>query len=122
MRPISRIEHPDQLATDRDLQAQQLLDGQHEGVLLVHRRDVVEPVEVARCSGVGPRLDQLLGAAVQQADVRIDPSTTSPSSSSTSRSTPCAAGCCGPKFNENLADRRLPGMAYCSAFSSPGSA
>jgi hypothetical protein len=24
---------------------------------------------------------------------------TSPSSSSTSRSTPCAAGCCGPKFN-----------------------
>ena len=25
-------------------------------------------------------------------------SMTSPSSSSTSRSTPCAAGCCGPKF------------------------
>src|SRR5579871_6656125 len=28
--------------------------------------------------------------------------TTSPSSSSTSRSTPCAAGCCGPKFSVKL--------------------
>src|SRR5690606_1062579 len=27
---------------------------------------------------------------------------TSPSSSSTRRSTPCAAGCCGPKFNVKL--------------------
>src|SRR5688572_389047 len=27
---------------------------------------------------------------------------TSPSSSSTSRSTPCAAGCCGPKFSVKL--------------------
>src|ERR1700689_5447527 len=58
-------------------------------------------------------------------------STTSPSSSSTRRSTPCAAGCCGPKLIEKL--RRfcsfmtptpLP-AAYCRpssfAFSSPGS-
>src|SRR3954466_2516542 len=29
-------------------------------------------------------------------------STTSPSSSSTRRSTPCAAGCCGPKFSVKL--------------------
>src|SRR6202140_3161490 len=29
-------------------------------------------------------------------------STTSPSSSSTSRSTPCAAGCCGPKLMVKL--------------------
>ena len=65
------VEHPDQAAADRNLQAHQLLDGQHEGVLLVHRRDVVEAVEVADVLGVGPRFDQLLGAAVQQADVRV---------------------------------------------------
>ncbi len=41
-------------------------------MLLVHRRDVVEPVEVADRLQVGLVLDQLLGAAVQQADVRID--------------------------------------------------
>ena len=37
-------------------------------------------------------------------------STTSPSSSSTSRSTPCAAGCCGPKLMVNLrsSPSRLP--------------
>ena len=41
-------------------------------MLLVHRRDVVEPVEIADGLQVGLVLDQLLGAAVQQADVRID--------------------------------------------------
>src|SRR5207245_11427430 len=35
-------------------------------------------------------------------------STTSPSSSSTSRNTPCAAGCCGPKFRVKL---RSSGLA-----------
>ena len=41
-------------------------------MLLVHRRDVVEPVEVADRLQVGLVLDQLLGAAMQQADVRVD--------------------------------------------------
>ena len=41
-------------------------------MLLVHRRDVVEPVEVADRLQVGLVLDQLLGAAMQQPDVRID--------------------------------------------------
>src|SRR5690348_16810490 len=36
-------------------------------------------------------------------------STTSPSSSSTSRSTPCAAGCCGPKLMVKL--RRFSAIA-----------
>jgi hypothetical protein len=43
-------------------------------------------------------LAELLGAAVEQTDVRVDRSMISPSSSITSRSTPCAAGCCGPKL------------------------
>ncbi len=41
-------------------------------MLLIHRRDVVEPVEVADGLQVGLVLDQLLGAAMQEADVRID--------------------------------------------------
>ena len=45
----------------------------HEGMLLVHRRHVVEAVEIGDVLEVGARLHQLLGAAVQQADVRIDP-------------------------------------------------
>ncbi len=66
------IEHADQLGALGHLQLEQLLAGQAEGVLLVHRRDVVEPVEVADRLQVGLVLDQLLGAAMQQADVRID--------------------------------------------------
>ena len=65
------IEHADQLRAARDLQAQHLLDGQAEGVFLVHRRNVVEPIEIGDVLDVGPRLHQLLGAAMQQADMRI---------------------------------------------------
>ena len=66
------VEHADELGALGHLQVEQLLDRQAEGVLLVHRRDVVEPVEVADGLQVGLVLDQLLGAAMQQADVRID--------------------------------------------------
>ena len=41
-------------------------------MLLVHRRDVVEAVEIRDRLQVGLLLDQLLGAAMQQADMRID--------------------------------------------------
>ena len=41
-------------------------------MLLVHRRDVIEPVEIRDGLQVGLVLDQLLGAAVKQADVWID--------------------------------------------------
>ena len=54
------------------VQPEQLFAGEAEGVLLVHRRDVVEAVEIADGLQVGLVLDQLLGAAMQQADVRID--------------------------------------------------
>ncbi len=55
-------------------------------------------------------------------------STISPSSSSTSRSTPCAAGCCGPKLMLKLRIRcspgsvswPLPSMPQAPFFSSPG--
>src|SRR5437016_5042200 len=47
--------------------------GQAERVLLIHRRDIVEPIEIGNRLQVGLVLDQLLGAAMQQADMRIDP-------------------------------------------------
>ena len=43
-----------------------------EGVFLVHRRDVIEPVEIGHVLEVGARLHQLLGAAMEQPDMRID--------------------------------------------------
>ena len=71
MRVISANSTRMYCAALRHLDAQQLLDRQREGVLLVHRRDVVEPVEVRHRLQVGLVLDQLLGAAMQQADMRI---------------------------------------------------
>ena len=56
----------------RDLDAEQLFGREAEGMLLVHRRDVIEPVEIRDRLQVGLVLDQLLGAAMQQADMRID--------------------------------------------------
>ena len=53
------------------LDAQQLLDGQAVGVLVAHHRDVVEPVHVGQRLDEGLALGQLLGGAVQQADVRV---------------------------------------------------
>ena len=47
-------------------------DRQAEGMLLVHRRDVVEPVEIRHRLQIGLMLDQFLGAAMEQPDMRID--------------------------------------------------
>ena len=41
-------------------------------MLLVHRRHVVEAVEIGQRLEIGLVLDQLLGAAVKQADMRVD--------------------------------------------------
>ena len=67
-----RHQHADVLGAERHLEAHQLLDREHEAVLHAHRRAVIEPVEVGQRLGVGLVLDQLLGAAVEQADVRVD--------------------------------------------------
>ena len=95
------VEHADELGALGDLEAEQLFDGKAEGVLLVHRRDVVEPVEVADGLQVGLVLDQLLGAAMQEADVRIDALHHLAVELEHEAQTPCAAGCCGPKLMLN---------------------
>ena len=65
-------QHADELGAARHLDAEQALGREAEGVLLVHGRDVVEPVEVADGLQIRLVLDQLLGAAMQKTDVRID--------------------------------------------------
>src|SRR5262249_54531562 len=55
-----------------DVDSQELLGCQRERMLLVHRRDVIEAVEIRQRLQIGLVLDQLLGPAVQQADVGID--------------------------------------------------
>ena len=90
------VEHADELGALRHLELQQLLAGKAEGVLLVHRRHVVEPVEVADGLHVGLVLDQLLGAAVQQTDVRdrrgSPPRRRAPAPGAARRAPPDAAG------------------------------
>ena len=43
-----------------------------ESVFLIHRRDVIEPVEIGDGLQISFMLDQLLGPAVEQTDMRID--------------------------------------------------
>jgi hypothetical protein len=64
-------QHANVLSALGRLDAEQILDGQHVGVLVAHHRDVVEPVHVADRLVEGLGLRQLLGTPVQQADVRI---------------------------------------------------
>src|SRR6476469_2868715 len=67
-----RIEHADELGALRDGDADELLHRERVGVLLVHRRHVVEAVEIRQRLEIGLVLDQLLGAAMEQPDMRID--------------------------------------------------
>lgn len=61
----------DVLCSLGDLDVEQLLDGQREALLVGHHRDVVQTVKVGQGLQVGAVLDELLGAAVQQADVGV---------------------------------------------------
>jgi hypothetical protein len=66
------IEHgADVLRAQRRRDAEQTLDGHHIRVLVAHHRDIVEPVHVADRLVERLRLGELLGGAVQQADVRV---------------------------------------------------
>jgi len=73
------VQNPGDLAEQRadparplgHLDAEQPLGGQREGMLLAHRAHVIEPVEIRQCLDVALVFDQLLGAAMQQPDMRI---------------------------------------------------
>ena len=66
------VEHgADVLRALRRLDAHQPLDGQHVGVFVAHHRHVIQPVHVADRLVERLALRQLLGTAMQQADMRI---------------------------------------------------
>jgi hypothetical protein len=54
------------------LRAEQLFRREAERVLLVHRRNVVEPIEVPDRLQIGLIFDQFFGSAMEQTDVWID--------------------------------------------------
>src|SRR6266436_2457190 len=66
------IEDADELPALGNRDAKKPFGGQAERVFLVHGRDIVEPVEIGQRLQISLILDQLLGAAVQQADMRVD--------------------------------------------------
>src|SRR5262245_65779932 len=66
------IEYADELRTLRYAKAKQLFRRQAERMFLVYRCDVIEPVEIRNCLQIGLVFDELLGAAVEKTDVRID--------------------------------------------------
>src|SRR5262245_27290811 len=70
--PDLAIKRADELPALGHRDAEQLLGCQAERVFLIHRRDVIEPVEVGQRLQVSLVLDQLLGPAVQKADMRVD--------------------------------------------------
>ena len=113
------VEHADQLAADRHVDAEQPLDGQREGMLLVHRRDIVEPVEIGHRLQIGLRLDQLFGAAMQQADMRIDALDDLAVELEHQAQHAVGRRMLRPEIDVEVADRGL--SHHCFAFSSPGS-
>src|SRR5262245_11507153 len=70
--PDLAIEDADELPAPGHRDAKQLLGCQTERVFLVHRRDVIEPVEIGQRLQIGLVLDQLLGPTVQKTDMRVD--------------------------------------------------
>src|SRR5262249_41848781 len=62
----------DKLRALGHLDGEQLFNRQAKCVLLVHRRDIVEPVEIRHRLQVGLVLDQLFGAAMEQADMGVN--------------------------------------------------
>jgi hypothetical protein len=102
------IEHANELPAARYLDAQKLFRRQHKGMFLVHRRDVIESIEIADRLQIGLVLDSFSVPRWSNPICGSTRRTTSPSSSKTRRKTPCAAGCCGPKL---IVKFRLKGSA-----------
>ena len=90
--------HADVLRALRHLDAQQLLDRQAVGVLVAHHRHVVETVHVGQRLDEGSCLGQLLGARMQQADVRVGALDDFAVQFQHQAQHAVRAGCCGPKF------------------------
>ena len=110
------------LGAQRHFEAGQLLDRQHEGMLLRQRRDIVEPVEVRQRLGIGLVFDQLLGAAVEQADMGVDPLDHLAVHLHHHAQHAMGRGMLRPEIQGDRLDLQLGHQpCFSSAFSSPGS-
>src|SRR5436309_11485070 len=69
--PDLAVEHPYELTPPRNRNAQQLLCCQAECVLLVHRSDVIKPVEIGKRLQIGLVFNQFFCAAMEQTNMRI---------------------------------------------------
>ena len=65
-------QHTDILGAAGHLDSEQLFLDKRESMFLVERRDVIEAIEIGHRLHIGLVLDQLLGAAMEQPDMRID--------------------------------------------------
>jgi hypothetical protein len=108
------VEHPVELGEQRPqphgavghLHAEHPLDGQHDAQLVGERRQPVVAVGEHHRLAVVADLEELLGAAVQEADDGSAETTTSPSRTSASCRTPCVDGWCGPSARTDVRHRR----------------
>lgn len=66
-----RHDHADELRAARHLEPCELLDGACKAEIVVHRRDVVEPVRIGEPLHVGARLQEFLDAAMQVTEHRL---------------------------------------------------
>jgi hypothetical protein len=116
------IQHADQLAAARHGDAEQLFRRQAERVLLIHRRDVIQPVEIRNRLQIRLLLDQLFGAAMQKPDMRIDALDNLAIQLEDEPQHAVRRRVLRPKVDRKIAEILfVHGQAFGSAFSSPGS-
>ena len=70
--PDFRKQDPDQLRPPWHGNPQKFLNRKRVSMLLIHRRDIIEPVKIRHRLQIRLRLDQLLRAAMKQSDMRIN--------------------------------------------------
>ena len=66
-----RIEDADQACPARHRRVGQLFNRQAPGMFLVHRRHIIQPVEIGQVLQIGPAFHQLFSAAMEQADMGV---------------------------------------------------
>ena len=111
-------QHADELAAYRHVDAEKTLDRKGEGMLLVHRRAIVEAIEIGDRLQIGLGLDQLLGAAMKQPDMRINAVDHLAVEFEHKAQHAVRRGVLRPEIDVEVADGRFG--HYCFAFSSPG--
>ena len=79
-------------------------------MLLVHRRHVIEPIEIADRLQIGLVFDQFLGAAVKQANMRIDALYDLAIKFQDKAQNPVSRGVLRPKIYREIA---LSGLGHC---------